>query len=131
MSMKTNSQSSLKWFRGSFYFGLAFSLTAIGALIFEVVKNGNLFVESLIGHLGIGLLFIFFSGRPMADERIRYLKFKSLAVGFVFSCIAGTIANYIITYPDGNQEGAISSYWFALVCLLVAFISFAILRHKE
>lgn len=129
--MKTNSQSLVSWFRGSFYFGLAFSLFAVGALIFEVVKNGNWFVESLIGHLAMGLLFLYFSGRPMADERIRYLKFKSLAVGFVFTCIAGTIANYLITYPDGNQEDAISSYWFALVCLLVAFMSFMILRSKE
>ncbi len=129
--MKTNSQSVVPWFRGSFYFGIAFSLFAIGALIFEVVKTGNWFVESLIGHLGLGLLFLFFSGRPMVDERIRYLKFKSLAVGFIFTCIAGTITNYLVTYPDGNQEGVISSYWFALVCLLVAFISFAILRSKE
>ncbi|GAA3634483.1 hypothetical protein [Flavivirga jejuensis] len=130
--MKTNRQSLVSWFiRGNFYLGLAFILLAIGALIFEVVKNGNWFVESLIGLLGMGLLFLFFSGRPMADERIRYLKFKSLAIGFVFTCIAGTITNYITTYPDGNQDGAISSYWFTLVCLLVAFISFTILKFKE
>ncbi|MEM1134319.1 MAG: hypothetical protein AAGI07_00670 [Bacteroidota bacterium] len=129
--MKTYSQSLVSWFRGSFYFGLAFSLLAIGALIFEAVKNGNWFVESLIGHLGMGLLFLYFSGKPMADERIRYLKFKSLAIGFAFTCITGTITNYIITYPDGNQVNAVSSYWFALVCLLVAFISFTVLRFKE
>lgn len=129
--MKTNSQSLVPWFRGGFYFGLGFCLLAIGSLIFEVVKNGNWFVESLVGHLGMGLLFLYFSGRPMVDERIRYLKFKSLAIGFVFTCIAGTLANYFITYPDGHQEGSISSYWFALVCLLVAYISFAILRSKE
>ena len=129
--MKTNSQSLIPWFRGSFYFGIAFSLFALGALVFEIVKNGNWFVESLIGHLGMGLLFLYFSGRPMIDERIRYLKFKGLAMGFVFTCISGTILNYIITYPDGNQENAISSYWFALISLLVAFISFGILKYRE
>lgn len=129
--MKTNSQSLVSWFRGSFYLGLAFCVFAAGALLYEVIKHDDWFVESLIGHLSMGLLFIFFSGRPMVDERIRYLKFKSLAVGFVITCIGGALANYLITYPDGHQEGAISSYWFALVCLLVAFISFAILRSKE
>ncbi|MEO0333430.1 MAG: hypothetical protein AAF223_17385, partial [Bacteroidota bacterium] len=59
------------------------------------------------------------------------LKFKSLAIGFVITCISGTIFNYALTYPDGNQEDAISSYWFALVCLLIAFISFIILKSRE
>ena len=129
--MKTNSQSLVPWFRGGFYFGVAFSLLALSALIFEIVKNGDWFVESLIGHLGMGLLFLYFSGKPMVDERIRYLKFKGLAIGFVFTCISATILNYIITYPDGNQENAISSYWFALICLLIAFISFGILKYRE
>ncbi|MEM8969792.1 MAG: hypothetical protein AAGE93_25460 [Bacteroidota bacterium] len=129
--MKTNNQSLVPWFTGSFYFGIAFSLFAVIALIFEAVKNGNWFVESLVGHLGMGLLFLYFSGRPMIDERIRYLKFKSLAIGFVITCISGTIFNYALTYPDGNQEDAISSYWFALVCLLIAFISFIILKSRE
>lgn len=129
--MKFTSQALLPWFRGSFYFGIAFSLLALSALVFEVVQNGKWFVESLIGHLGMGLLFLYFSGRPMVDERIRYLKFKSLAIAFVITCVAGTITNYIITYPDGNQEGAISSYWFALVCLLIAFISFSMLKARE
>lgn len=129
--MKTNSRSLIPLFRGSFYFGVAFSLLAAGALVFEIVRNGNWFVESLMGHLGMGLLFLYFSGRPMIDERIRYLKFKGLAIGFVITCISGTILNYVITYPDGNHENAISSYWFALMCLLIAFISFGILKFRE
>ncbi len=129
--MKTNSQSLVPWFRGSFYFGVAFSLLALGTLVFEIVKNGNWFVESLIGHLGMGLLFLYFSGKPMVDERIRYLKLKGLVIGFVITCISATILNYIITYPDDSQENAISSYWFALICLLIAFISFGILKSRE
>lgn len=129
--MKTKSQSLLPWFRGSFYLGIVFSLFAIAALVFEVIENGNWFVESLIGHLGMGLLFLYFSGRPMADERIRYLKFKALAIGFVITCIAATIVNYLLTYPDGHQEEAVSSYWFALTCLATAFVSFVILKHRE
>ncbi|MFC3974506.1 hypothetical protein [Maribacter confluentis] len=129
--MKTNSQLLLPWFRGSFYFGIAFSLLALGSLVFEIVVNGNWFVESLIGHLGIGLLFLYFSGKPMVDERIRYLKFKGLAIGFVITSISGTILNYLITYPDSHQENGISSYWFALSCLVIAFGSFTILKFRE
>ncbi|MGK2862816.1 MAG: hypothetical protein ACSLE0_12850 [Chitinophagaceae bacterium] len=129
--MKANNQSLLPWFRGSFYFGIAFSLLAAGAMVFEIIKNGNWFVESLIGHLGMGLLFLYFSGKPMIDERIRYMKFKGLAIGFVITCISTDITNYIITYPDGQQQSSISSNWFALICLLIAFISFGILKYRE
>ena len=128
--MKTNDKSLISWFRGSFYFGIAFSLFGLGALIYEIVKNGN-WPESVIGHIGIGLLFLYFSGRPMIDERIRFLKFKGLAIGFVLTTISASIINYVITFPDGNQESAFSSYWFALICLLVAFISFGILKSRE
>ncbi|GAB2778428.1 hypothetical protein GCM10027275_22270 [Rhabdobacter roseus] len=129
--MKTNSQSLISWFRGSFYVGMVFTLFALGALVFEIIKHGNWFVESLVGHLALGLLFLYFSGKPMIDERIRYLKFKALTLGFVITCLAGSIINYLVTYPDGNQEKAVSSYWFALVCLLIAFISFGVLKSRE
>ncbi len=129
--MKTNSQSLIPWFKGSFYFGITFSLLALAALVFEIVKNGNWFVESLIGHLGMGLLFLYFSGKPMIDERIRFLKFKGLTIGFFITSISVTILNYFITYPDGNQANAISSYWFAMICLLIAFVSFRILKSRE
>lgn len=129
--MKSKSQSLLPWFNVSFYLGITLSLLTVGVLIFEIVKNGNWFVESLLGQLGMGLLLTYFSGKPMVDERIRFLKFKGIAIGFVITCISATIVNYFVTYPDGNQENGISSYWFALTCLLIAFISFEILKFKE
>lgn len=129
--MKTTTPSLIPWFRGSFYFGMAFSLFATGALIFEIVKNGNGLVESLIGHLGISLLLLFFSGKPMVDERIRILKFKALTMAFVITCLLGSMVNYIFTYPDAHQEQALSSYWFALICLLIAFVCYGILKHRE
>ena len=129
--MKPNNEFLISWFRGSFYFGIAFSLFALFGLLFEGIKNENWFVESLIGHLGMGLLFLFFSGRPMVDERIRYLKFKSLAIGFVTTSVLAYIVNYITTYPDGNQDGAASSYLFMLVCLLISFVSFTVLKSRE
>ena len=121
----------MPWFRTSFYLGFIFSSVALVLLVHEVVSNGNWFVESLMGHLGMGLLFMYFSGKPMVDERIQFLKFKGLAIGFVITCIGATITNYLITYPDGHQSGSISSYWFAVVCLLIAFITFIILKSRE
>lgn len=129
--MNSNNHSVAPWFKGSFYFGIAFSLLAIGSLIFEIVKNGNWFVESLLGHLGMGLLFLYFSGRPMADERIRYLKFKSLSIAFVITAVLGNLANYLVTYPDGHQNGGFSSYWSVLVCMVLAFVGFGILKSRE
>ena len=129
--MKTNNQSLIPWFNFSFFLGIVLSLIAGGLLIFEVVKNGNWFVESLLGQLGIGLLLIYFSGKPMVDERIRFLKFKGLAIGFIITCISSTLINYILTYPDGQQVNSISSYWFTLFCLIIAFVSFGVLKYKE
>ena len=129
--MKTKNQSLLTWFRGSFFVGIAFSVLAVGIMILEVMNDGNWYVESLVGLLGMGLLCLYFSGKPMVDERIRFLKFKALSIAFVITVIAGMIINYIVTYPDGHQDNAVSSYWFALACLLVAFVSFTILKHNE
>jgi hypothetical protein len=129
--MKTKSQSLLSWFRGSFYFGAAFSLLIIGAMIYEIIHNGNWNVESLNGQLSMGLMFIYFSGKPMVDERIRFLKFKGLTMSFVITLIVLNVFNYLYTYPDGLQENAISSYWFALICMIVAFLSFYILKSSE
>lgn len=129
--MKSKSQSLLPWFNVSFYLGVTLSMLTGGFLIFEIVNNGNWFVESLLGQFGLGLLLIYFSGKPMVDERIRYLKFKGLAIGFVITSILGTVVNYLITYPDGLQENGVSSYWFVLSCLIIAFISFAILKFRE
>ena len=130
MNMKKGNQSFAVLFGTSFYLGLLFSVVALSLLFYEAI-NGVWFVESLMGLLGMGLLFIYFSGKPMVDERIQFLKFKGLAIGFFFTCIASSIANYLITYPDGHQTGAVSSYWFAIVCLLIAFISFFILKGRE
>lgn len=129
--MKTNNQYALSWFRTSLYLGIALAVFASGALIYEALNNNHWFVESLLGQLGIGLLMIYFSGQPMVDERIRYLKFKALTIAFVISALSGTIYNYLSTYPDGMQVNAISSYWFVLTCLLISFITFEILKIRE
>lgn len=129
--MKKNNQYLIFGFKGSFYLGIAFCLFALGALAFEFLKNGNWYVESLNGHLVVGLLFIYFSGKPMIDERIQFLRFKALSLSFLATCVIATILNYILTYSDGNQENAISSYWFALMCLLIAFVIFRILKSRE
>lgn len=129
--MNPSQQSLVPWFRGSFYIGLFLLAIAGGALALEMVRSGNWYVESLIGQLGIGLLFLYFSGRPMIDERIRLLKFKALASAFAFTALAGTLANYLITYPDGNQSGGLSSYTFVLVCLVLAFAVFYYLSARE
>ncbi|UZR95260.1 hypothetical protein [Chondrinema litorale] len=124
-------QFPLTWFRGSFYLGIVFSVFAISAMIYEYFNNDEWNIQSLNGHLAYGLLFIYFSGKPMVDERIRYLKFKGLTTGFVISFILVNIFNYLYTYPDGNQQNAISSYLFALICLIISFVCFYVLKLKD
>ena len=129
--MNTKQKFPVNWFRGSMIAGLLVSSFAIGAMIYEFVVNDNLNVQSLNQHLGYGLLLIYFSGRPMADERIRFLKYKAMVFGFLISFILVTVINYLITYPDGLQTGAISSYLFALMCIITSFICFYILKSRD
>ena len=129
--MTSKNKTLHPWFSTSFYVGVGISILALVFIIYEIIQNKQWIVESLLGQLGIGLLLIYFSGKPMIDERIRFLKFKALAFAFAITSIISTIANYLVTYPDGSQENGFSSYWFVLVCLLLAFGSFQILKIKE
>ena len=129
--MTSKNKTLLPWFSTSFYVGIGISVLALGFILYEIVQNEQWVVESLLGQLGIGLLLIYFSGKPMVDERIRFLKFKALAFAFAITSIISMIANYLVTYPDGNQENGFSSYWFILVCLILSFGSFQILKTKE
>ena len=126
-----NRQFTASLFRFNLPIGIAISMFALGAMLYELVKNGLFPVESLLGHLGLGLLFIYFSGKPMADERIQLLKFKSLAISFMASAIVFNLANYLITYPDPNQNNPVSSYTFVLLCMILTYIIFFILLRRE
>lgn len=122
---------SATFFKTSFFIGLALTAIATGAIVYEYITYERPGVQSLYGTLAIGLLFIYFSGRPMLDERIQFLKFKSLAIAFFIGLILVNLLNYLITYPDGNQTNSISSYLFALICLVLSFIIFFILQKRE
>ncbi len=117
--------------RTSLVIGLLLSLFALGAIAYEWIVHNRFGVQSLYGHLSIGLLFIYLSTPRMLDERIQFLKFKSLAIGFVIGLIGVNLLNYLITFPDGYQTEAISSYTFALICLVIAFITFFVLQTRE
>ncbi len=117
--------------RTSLIIGVLLSLFALGAIAYEWIEHNRLGVQSLYGHLSLGLLFIYLSTPAMLDERIQFLKFKSLAIGFFIGLIGVNLLNYLVTYPDGYQTGAVSSYLFALICLVIAFITFFILQTRE
>ncbi|PPK84546.1 hypothetical protein CLV84_3707 [Neolewinella xylanilytica] len=129
--MTTRHPYLISWFSGSFYFGIFLMVMAAGAAVREQLINGSWYVESLLATFAMGLLFLYFSGKPMIDERIRLLKFKALASGFVVSSILFSILNYLVTYPDGRQTDALSSNCFAIACLSVAFFAYQILKQRE
>ena len=129
--MTTRHPYLLSWFSGSFYFGIFLMVLALGAAVREQLINGSWYVESLLASFAMGLLFLYFSGKPMIDERVRFLKFKALAFGFVASSILFSALNYALTYPDGRQTDSLSSNCFAIVCLLAAFLCYQLLKHRE
>ena len=129
--MTTRQPYLISWFSGSFYFGIFLMVVAVGAAVYEQVAHGSWYVESLIACFALGCLFLYFSGKPMIDERVRFLKFKALAFGFVAVSILFSWLNYALTYPNGRQTDALSSNCFAVACLLTAFGCYHILKRRE
>ena len=129
--MTTRYPYLISWFSGSFYFGILLMALAVGASVYEEVVNGSWYVESLLACFAMGLLFLFFSGRPMIDERVRLLKLKALAYGFVATTILFSLLNYLVTYPDGRQADSLSSNCFVIGCLACALLGYQILKQRE
>jgi hypothetical protein len=85
MNMKT-SPLLFPYHRGVKALGLAILLFAIAGLLWKTFHDQPIFPLDPVPQLiGLGLVFIFFSKEKVEDERIHYLKFQALSVGFL-SC---------------------------------------------
>ncbi|WP_339815058.1 hypothetical protein [uncultured Imperialibacter sp.] len=85
--------------------------------------------------LAMGLVMIFFSREKVYDERIAYLKFRSLAAAVPLGATATMLINYIQNYEGYSIETdswySISAFEYLSITLIIAIGWFQYLRVKE
>jgi len=117
------------------FFGLF--LILIGILIFFVRVNRYDIVDlaGLSFPLAIGLMMVFFSKEKDFDERIAYLKFKSLTVAVPIAAIATMLINYVRNFTGYSIETdswfSISAFEYLTMALLIAIGWFHYLKIRE
>jgi hypothetical protein len=85
--------------------------------------------------VALGLIVIFFSKEKIYDERIAYLKFKSLAAAVPFGALVTMLINYSQNYAGYSIETdswySISAFEYLSITMLIAIVWFQYLRVKE
>lgn len=85
--------------------------------------------------VAIGLMMIFFSKEKDYDERIAYLKFKSLAAAVPVAGMITVLINYLENF-NGYSIGtdswySISAFEYLTITMAIAIGWFHILKYKE
>lgn len=89
--------------RGVKALGVVILLFAIAGLLWKIFQGQTIFPLDPVPQLiGLGLVFIFFSKEKVEDERIHYLKFQALSIGFLscFFMSMGFNSLYQLSAPE-------------------------------
>ncbi|WOK07105.1 hypothetical protein RT717_00530 [Imperialibacter roseus] len=85
--------------------------------------------------VAMGLVMIFFSREKVYDERIAYLKFRSLAAAVPLGAVITMLINYVRNYQGYSIETdswySISAFEYLSITLIIAIGWFQYLRVKE
>jgi multisubunit Na+/H+ antiporter MnhB subunit len=85
--------------------------------------------------VAMGLIMIFFSREKVYDERIAYLKFRSLAAAVPLGALVAMLINYVQNYEGYSIETdswySISAFEYLSITLIIAIGWFQYLRVKE
>ncbi|WP_416864155.1 MAG: hypothetical protein ACMVP2_15355 [Imperialibacter sp.] len=85
--------------------------------------------------VAMGLIVIFFSREKVYDERIAYLKFRSLAAAVPLGAVVTMLINYVQNYEGYSIETdswySISAFEYLSITLIIAIGWFQYLRVKE
>ncbi len=85
--------------------------------------------------LAMGLMLIFFSKGKDFDERIAYLKLKSLAAAVPVAAVVVMVINYIHNYNGYSIETdswfSISAFEYLAITLATAIVWFHYLKVRE
>jgi len=119
------------WFR---FLGLIVILVGMTVFLTRLYKYEIVDLSAAGFPVAMGLMFIFFSKEKTFDERIAYLKFKSLAVAVPVSAIIVMLINYSKNYGGYSIETdswySISAFEYLAIMLSLAIGWFQYLKIK-
>lgn len=120
------------WFKT---LGLIMILLAILIFVYRITQYDILDLNATSFPIGMGLTFIFFAKEKVFDERIAYLKFKSLAVAVPASATLVMLINYTKNFSGYSIEMdswySISAFEYQTIAMVFAIGWFYYLRLKE
>ena len=126
---------TLMYPRWTKWIGWALILWAVSFFLYRSLHYGVVDVVGASFPVAMGLILIFFSREKEFDERIVYLKFKSLALSVPMTAILVSLINYSRNFSSYSVETdswySISAFEFLSITLIVSIGLFHYLRYKE
>lgn len=117
------------------FFGLIFVFLTILLFSYRISLYGIVDFAGASFPVAIGLIMIFFSKEKTFDERIIYLKFKSLALSVPVAAVIVMGINYLENYDGYSFETdswySISAFEYLTITLTIAIGWFYYLRYRE
>ncbi|MBV6640429.1 MAG: hypothetical protein KI791_06915 [Cyclobacteriaceae bacterium] len=124
-----------KSFSSAFFYSfyaryVGFVLIVLGTIIFihRIVSYDIIDVAGFSFPVAIGLIFIFFSRERNFDERLVYLKFKSLAISIPIITALTSVINYFHNFSgysiDTDSWYSISAFEYLSSVLILALCLF-------
>jgi len=117
------------------YAGLLIILFGLTIFLYRVIQYDIVDLTGVSFPIAIGLMMIFFTKEKDFDERIAYLKFKSLATAVPVAAIITMFVNYIENFNSYSIETdfwlSISAFEYLSIVLVIALGWFHFLKLKE
>lgn len=116
---------------------LGLIIILVGILIFlrRVIQYDIVDFTGASFPMAMGLMMIFFAKEKDFDERIAYLKFKSLAVAVPMAAVVTMIINYFENYAGysiaTDSWFSISAFEYLTITLAISIGWFNYLKYKE
>ena len=117
------------------YAGLLIILFGFVVFFYRIIQYDIFDLTGVSFPVAIGLMMVFFTKEKDFDERVAYLKFKSLATAVPVAAIITMLVNYIENFSNYSIE---TDFWFSIsafeylsIVLVIALGWFHFLKLKE
>ncbi|MEQ8473614.1 MAG: hypothetical protein RIC35_20620 [Marinoscillum sp.] len=115
--------------------GLIIIAMGIAIFTYRIIEFGIVDLHGASFPFAMGLMIIFFSRQRDFDERIAYLKFKSLAASIPLAAIIAMLINYSQNFVEYSIETdswfSISAFQYLSIVMILALGWFHYLKIKE
>jgi hypothetical protein len=117
------------------FFGYGIVLFAVITFIYRFSVYGIFDLAAFSLPFSFGLIALFFSKERENDERVVYLKFRSLAIAVPLAAVVVSLINYAVNFSNYNFETdswfSISAFEYLSISLVFAIAIFHFLKTWE